>query len=52
MNKRGMVASSYNLPVGQNPGGIAIADINGDDKNEILVTNSADNTLYIITGSK
>jgi hypothetical protein len=51
MNRRA-VASSYTIPAGQKPDGIAIADINGDGKNEILVTNSIDNTLNIIKAGK
>jgi len=47
MNRKA-VASSYTIAVGKNPGGIVIADVNGDGKNEVLVTNSLDNTLSII----
>jgi hypothetical protein len=40
--------TSYIIPVGQKPGGIAIADLDGNGKKEILVTNSQDGTLSII----
>jgi hypothetical protein len=33
-------------------GDIAIEDVNGDGKNEILVINSLDNTLNIIMADK
>lgn len=42
------VASQRTIKVGSKPDGIAIADIDGDGKNEILVTNSEGNTLSII----
>ena len=45
---KGKVLSSHTLRTGQKPGGIAVADIDGDAKNDILVTNSLDNTLEII----
>ena len=47
MGKDG-VTSHFSLTVGNHPKGIALADINGDGKADILVCNNSDNDISII----
>lgn len=46
MNKKGL-QSSMQLPIGKHSDGIAISDIDGDGKQDILATSSDDNNLLI-----
>ena len=41
-------ATKLDYPVGSNPQGINIADINGDSKPDIIVANNGDNTISIL----
>ena len=48
MNKNETVLSSSALIVGNHPKGVAIADLNGDGKCEIVVCNQLDDEISII----
>ena len=47
MDKNG-VAGNTVMNVGNRPDGIAIHDLNGDGKNDIIVSNYDDNTIIIL----
>jgi hypothetical protein len=49
MNRKGGVLSSSPITVGNHPKGVAIADLNGDGKGDIVVCNNRDNDITIIT---
>lgn len=50
MNKNSGVLSGSSITVGNHPKGVAIADLNGDGKGDIVVCNNLDNDISIITG--
>ena len=50
MSKNGSVLSSSSITVGNHPKGVAIADLNGDGKGDIVVCNNLDNDITIISG--
>ena len=49
INTGGGYFSQRTLDVGREPGGIAIADVNGDGKPDIVCANLEDNTLTVLT---
>lgn len=49
MNKKG-VQSSTQLSIGKHSDGIAIFDVDGDGKKDIIATSSADNNVIIFFG--
>jgi hypothetical protein len=48
MNRSGKVSSIQVIPVGRHPKGVAIADLNGDGKGDIVVCNQLDNDISIL----
>lgn len=41
-------ASSINFPTGDNPGGVTLADVNGDTKPELIVSNTSGNSISVL----
>jgi hypothetical protein len=47
MSRKGL-SSSFQYPVGNNADGIAIFDMDGDGKKDVVVTSPAENTVTIL----
>jgi hypothetical protein len=52
LSRVGSVASGSILSIPGHPKGLAVRDLNGDGKADIVVTNSAANTLTIVLGKQ
>ncbi len=50
MSRNGSVAARSTVAVSGHPKGLAIRDLNGDGKADIVVTNTATNTVTVILG--
>ena len=47
----GTFNAAVNYTVGNNPGNLAVADLNGDNKLDIAVANYSDNTVSVLPGN-
>jgi hypothetical protein len=50
MSRKGSVAARSTISIPGHPKGLAIGDLNGDGKADIVVTNSASNMVTVILG--
>ena len=50
-NGDGTFALSQSYSVGTRPNGLALGDLNGDHKPDLVVTNSGDNTISVLLGN-
>ncbi len=50
MSKNDLIVAQSTITVGNHPKGIAIADLNGDGKGDIVVCNQLDNEISVIIG--
>jgi hypothetical protein len=48
MSSKGAVASISTIAISGHPKGLAIRDLNGDDKADIVVANNSDNTVTVM----
>jgi hypothetical protein len=48
MSENESILASSSITVGNHPKGVAIADLNGDGKGDIVVCNNLDNDITII----